>query len=191
MPAADEVHRLQSQKGDPELELFQMVADKGHYGGNGPNTTRQGIYAFSPSGVFLGSRNTHNVEELKRMLDQALERYERLPREQRLRATDPVADVSKLKRWERLYPSDGLVLRVFTRDLPREDEPADWRADAWNQDFAWFRSDEVTRLVPAKLEEGASTEWPIELVNRLARTAFLDVVRGQTPPFAAEDVKVG
>jgi hypothetical protein len=56
---ADEVHALHRGKGDVD-RLFQQVAEQGHYAGRTtPTDTRQGIYAFAPSGAFLGSMNSN------------------------------------------------------------------------------------------------------------------------------------
>ena len=55
VPAADEVWHLQNRK-DAECRLFQAIAEQGHYAGRSrPSTTRQGIYACTPSGRFLAS----------------------------------------------------------------------------------------------------------------------------------------
>jgi hypothetical protein len=95
-----------------------------------------------------------------------------------------------VRRPEALYPEDGLVLRVFSRDLPRENLPKDWRGTAWNQDYAWFRKDEVRSMLPARLSTGERQVVPAALVRRLARLNFVDNVRGQTPAFNDKDLVV-
>ncbi len=196
VPVADEVARLQ-RGSDPEARLFQTIAEQGHYAGYGPpkhTGTRQGTYAAAPSGVLLASINSNNPEKMADMLRRALEKWRSLPRQERLLAQDPqaVAQEAARARAERLYPEGGLVFRVDTRDLPRNDntqEPNDWRANAVNQDFAWFTKDEACRFVPENPAVGQAHEVPEPLIHRLARLHFLDNVRGQTIEYGDEDVK--
>jgi hypothetical protein len=187
VPAADEVGRLQRQK-DPECLLFQRIAEQGHFAGRTePSDTRQGIYATTADGRLLASINTRSPRAMAGMLRQALERWETLAAEP---APVEAADTPReVWRWERLYPEDGLALRVVTRDVDREDGPDDWRAHAWNLDHAWFRREEVQALVPAQDEVGAGATWPAELVIRLVRCHLVDSVRGQVPAFEAADVE--
>lgn len=98
-------------------------------------------------------------------------------------------DVNELDRHDRFYPEGGLVLRVHTRDLPR-DVPQEVRwADAWNLDFAWFKKEEIRQFLPDSPEPGQEHPVPQELVHRLVRLHFLDNVRGQTSPYRADAVK--
>jgi hypothetical protein len=188
VPAADEVGFLQRRPG-PEGDLFRKVAEQGHYAGRmKPTDTRQGIYATAPNGTLLASVNSNDPRRMQEMLEKALAAWGGLPREARL----PEAALEKSPkgrfRWESLYPEDGLALRVNSRDLERPSEGADWRAHAWNQDYAWFRRDEARAFVPAEPKPGAKTDVPSALVRRLARCHLVDDVRGQTPPF--EDAQV-
>jgi hypothetical protein len=170
--------------------LAQKVFEQGHYAGRTqPTNTRQGIYAAAPSGVMLASVNTNDPRRIVAMLRSALDRWNGLSEAERLQAGDPNAQTGRIDRPEKRYPEDGLVLRVFSRDLPREAQPGDWRAGAWNQDYAWFRRDEARALLPAKLEQGAKAAVPEALVRRLARLNFVDNVRGQTTPYADEHVQ--
>lgn len=188
MPVADEVGRLQTGT-DAECRYFQTFAEQGHYAGRTtPSTTRQGIYAVAPSGQLLASLNNRDVRRVAAMLQQAKERYAALPVEQRRGDVSALADAASA-RFERHYPTDGLVLHVFSRDLPRERAGRGWRATAWNQDFAWFRKAEAQSLVPPA-EVGNSTPWPKPLLLRLARCNLIDNVRGQTQPHRPQDVQV-
>src|SRR5262245_12294285 len=110
IPAADEVYRLQGGS-DPECKLFQKFAELGHYGGR-PGTTRQGTYATTASGVFLGSLNSNDPIRVADMLRTALAKWQTLPRESKLLPTDPQKQLPDIKRPERFYPKDGLVLYV-------------------------------------------------------------------------------
>jgi hypothetical protein len=167
VPAADEVHFLQTVKG-PEGALFRTIAEQGHYAGRTqPTSTRQGIYATAPSGVLLASINSNSPKEMKAMLEKALAKWAELPESERFLAEIPKSDRF---RWESRYPADGLVLRVVARDLPRSTPKKDPR---WNLDTAWFTKEEMASFT----KEGAVDE---KLVRRIARCHLLDFVRGQT-----------
>lgn len=190
VPAADEVGRLQRGE-DEECRLFQRIAEQGHYAGRTePSDTRQGIYAAAPSGVLLASINTRDAGAVAEMLRRAWERWEALPAAERERATD-AAPAAAPRRWEARFPGDGLVLRVVARDVGRAGtvETEDWRARAWNQDFAWFTRAEAETLVPAEPVAGAEHAWPDELARRLVRCHLVDDVRGQVPAFRREEVE--
>lgn len=183
---ADEVAAL--QRGEGEIDrFFQEIAEQGHYAGRTkPTSTRQGIYAFAPSGAFLGSMNSNRPENMVKMLTEALAKWDALPEEERYPEKLP-----QQWTWAELYPEDGLVLRTWSRDLPRDAKelPADWRAEAWNQDFAWFRKAELAGFLPQKPTPGATKEVPRRLVERIATLHLVDNVRGQTPPFDRDHLR--
>jgi hypothetical protein len=175
---------------DAECRLFQKIAEQGHYAGQTkPSRTRQGTYATTADGVFLASWNNNNPRFVARKLREAIEKWDRLKAEGRTRPEGPRLDVARLDRVDRHYPEGGLVLRVNTRDLPRE-KPLEGRwASAWNQDFAWFTREEARRFLPEVPEPGRSQEVPRALVERLVRFHLVDNVRGQTSSFRASAVK--
>jgi len=163
------------------------MAEQGHYGGR-PGT-RQGTYAAAPSGVLLASMNSNDPAQIAAMLQRALAKWATLTPEQRLLPDKPERHTAEVQRPERLYPADGLVLRVNTRDLPREKQIADCRSKAWNQDFAWFKKDEARQLLPEQPSVGAKQEAPALLAQRIARCHLVDNVRGQTSAFQPQDVE--
>jgi hypothetical protein len=178
VPVADEVSRLQRDK-EPDCVFFQGFCELGHYGGKTrPSNTRQGIYAVTPSGRFLASCNTRDADEVLAMLAKAKKAWDAMPPAQR-RAADAALDPAAVRRFEQLRPTDGLVLRVYSRDLPRQKVTPGWRGQAWNQDHAWFRRDEALAMVPAP-EVGAERPFPADALLRLARVHLVDNVRGQT-----------
>lgn len=190
VPAADEVWALQNRPG-PERDLFRQVSEKGHYGGRTfPTDTRQGTYALSPSGEFLASANTNDPDAMAAMLAKALDAWKALSKGERLRPEPPDPVSADRARLERMYPKDGLVLRVISRDVDRAEAEAGWRGRAWNMDFAWFRADEVARMLPDDVREAQAYEVPQDLVRRLTRCHFVDNVRGQTSLFREERVQV-
>jgi hypothetical protein len=195
VPAADEVYRLQNpQTGtDPECRLFQKFAELGHYGGR-PGTTRQGTYAATPSGLLLASVNSNDPQRIADMLRRALAKWQTLSREQRLLPDDPHKQAAAIKRPERFYPQDGLVLYVTSRDMPRaapQPQPAKgaWRQLAWNQDYAWFTKREAKQFLPAQPQVGKKHELPLPVLHRIVCAHLVDNVRGQTAPFEESQVK--
>src|SRR5206468_9301402 len=115
-------------------------------------------------------------------------------REERLLRTDHKKQLADIKRPERFYPKDGLVLYVTSRDLPREapmvkPAKADWRLLAWNQDYAWFTKAEARQFLPAKPQVGQKQEVPLPVLHRIACAHLVDNVRGQTSPFEESHVK--
>lgn len=171
--------------------LAQKIFEQGHYAGRTqPSNTRQGIYAAAPSGFMLASINTNDPVAMAGMLRRALDKWNAMTPFERKSSEDVDAQAKQVRRPEALYPEDGLVLRVFSRDLPRENLPKDWRGTAWNQDYAWFRREEVRSMLPVRLSPGESQAVPSGLVRRLARLNFVDNVRGQTPAFNDKDLVV-
>ena len=81
------------------------------------------------------------------------------------------------------------MLHVYSRDLPRESAPADWRGKAWNQDFAWFKKEEAKQFLPQSVRSGQKRDVPAPIVRRMARAHLVDNVRGQTVAFADKHVE--
>jgi hypothetical protein len=155
---------------DQDALLFRKFAkertlNKGNRGG------AQGHYAVAPNGELLAASSSADPKVLVEMMKQGLTKWATLSREQRLlpKPPDPTA-AENWRRKEKLYPDDGLVLRVVARDQTRERWPDS------NLDYAWFRKDEARTLLPAELKKGAKHNLPSELVHRLARFHLLDNV---------------
>jgi len=169
--AADACDRMQKEFcQDEDALLFRKFAKqrtlkKGNRGG------AQGHYAVAPSGELLAASSSADSKVLVEMMKQGLAKWATLPREKRLlpKSPDPKA-AENWRRKEKLYPDDGLALRVVARDQKRERWPDS------NLDYAWFRKDEARTLLPAELKKGAKHNVPRELVQRLARFHLLDNV---------------
>ncbi len=162
------------------------MANNGHYGDK-PGASRQGIYVCAPSGKFLASVNSNNPERVLATLKRGLEVWEELPASER-----PLADDAKIRprhRWEDSYPADGLVLTMYTRDLPEDANPDQDRAPKWNQDPVWFSKSEARQWLPAELTVGAEHTLPRPLALRLACLHLTDTVKGQTSTFSEEEIK--
>ena len=123
------------------------------------------------------------------MLERALEVWSELPEAQRyLGQLDELPALGGQRRISQ-YPEDGLVLRVHSRDLPRDDAPNDWRGKASNRDHAWFRRAELASFLPGSLERGQKVRVEDELFRRLVALHLVDNVRGQVRLFVPEDVE--
>ena len=173
--AADETWRLQRGT-DAESRFFQSFADKAHY--RAENGTRQGYYVVTPSGKLLASVNSRSAEKVLAMMQAGLEKWTAVDAADR-QLPDPKAFAAG-HRWEWSYPSDGLVLERFARDIAGT--PGDRR---WNRDHVWFTKEEAKTIVP----EGVRGPLPKALALRLACTALVDNVRGQTLPFAPQEIE--
>jgi hypothetical protein len=193
VPVAENCTVLQLQQ-DAEGDLFRLIAEQGHYGGRWlPTNTRQGMYACTADGRLLASCNVHGAERLLPVLRQALERREatgRGGRAQALLAGEGATD--RRYRWR--PPEGGMILRVWSRDLPRDPaadtRPDDWRKRAVNLDHAWFRPEEVRAMLPPEpWVPGQPHAWPESLARRLARYHFIDNVRGEPPMWRPEEVR--
>lgn len=113
------------------------------------------------------------------MLRRALNKWNSLPESERYLATQLPPETGR-GRHEAQYPADGLVLRETVRDLPRDFPVNDWRARAWNKDYAWFKKEEARSLLPLVLKAGETQSVPRALMLRLARFNMIDTVRGQS-----------
>ena len=155
---------------DEDALLFRKFAKertltKGNRGG------AQGHYAVAPSGELLAASSSADPKVLVEMMKQGLAKWATLSREKRLlpKSPDP-KEAENWRRKEKLYPHDGLALRVVARDQQRERWPDS------NLDYAWFRKNEARSFLPAKPKKDAQHDVPRELVERLARFHLIDNV---------------
>lgn len=161
-----------------EKRWLLKVYKQGHYR-DVTDFNYQGTYVVTPAGKVLASDNiVKDPAAAVKLLEDGLAQWKRLTPKERLLPEPPDPKVGPKKPFADLYPADGLVLRVVQRRLPdaarkKEDETAQY-----NLDFAWYRKAEARRFLPEKLEKGARHEVPRELVERLARFAFLDNLPG-------------
>jgi hypothetical protein len=175
------VWRLQNLD-EPDCVHFRLHCDEGpNFSRRSGSDTRQGYYAATPSGRWLGSLNSRNPANVAAMLREALQRWNAMSKEERLLDYDPAEILPQINRNENSYPEDGLVLRVNSRDLPRTGlDPTDWRSSAWNFDYAWFTRDEMISMFPRNVQRRQTWEMPEALIRRMAMLHMADNVRGQT-----------
>lgn len=156
--------------------------------------TYQGVFVATPSGMLLAGshEDMHEARKVEKLLRRGLEKWAKLApaerlmsREDQARAAAELATVEGKNR----YPHDGLVLRVICRDLPRNPKSTSPSRNAYNQDYAWFRKGEARAFLPEKPIKGSRRTVPRDLVERLARFHFVDLVRGHTASFPQKAVE--
>lgn len=165
--------------------------------------SRQGIYAVTPSGKLLDSRGLWKVgweamedpKEILKVMHSGLEQWGRMSPAERRRDPGLKLPLESVNNWDKLYPADGLVLRMTCRDLPLK--AGDWSQVIWNDavwenlDYAWFRKQEAFQWIPQSIAAGASWEIPPPLVERLVRFHMIDNVRCHMAKFfRKEDVQL-
>lgn len=177
VPAVDEVWRLQRGT-DAESRHFQAMADQGHYGGGGG--TRQGLYVLTADGTFLASSNHLSAERALATLAAGMDAWKRTSKAQR---TLPEDWSLPRKRWEDSLPHDAMILRTYNADLGEGAQ-----RERLNRDHVWITKEEAAGWLPAAPRVGAVHPIAPVLRDRIARFHLVDNVRGQTLPFASEDV---
>ncbi len=182
MPAADEVYRLQTDD-DADCRFFRAAV----YGDARPRKgSMQGTYVFAPSGELLGRLNSLHADKVVAMLTAALEKWDAL--EDGRRWLTERSGLEPEHRWEDSYPEGGLVLMRTARDVPGED-PAAEPLRPFNRGQVWFSAAEARRWLPEKIAAGETHEISDDLLLRLACFHLVDNVRGQTIPFAPEEIE--
>ena len=179
-PAADEVWRLQRDD-DPECTWFR-TAVRGKP--DAISGTMQGTYVLTATGKLLARVNSANADHVLKVLHKSLEAWNELPASERKANRDAAPRANH--RWEDSYPANGLVLERFARDI--SDNPSDQPIAPINRDPVWFSEEEAQGWLP-EARVGASTEVATHCIERLARTSFVDNVRGQTLPFIQSELR--
>ena len=161
------------------------MADRGHYRSKGQ--TRQGIYVCSPSGKLLSSINSLDPDKVLESIRGGLKKWESLTPVERTLVSGE--EIEPNHRWEDNYPVGGLVLTSVNTDLPSDPPRTEERTGLWNLDHVWFSKTEARRWLSADPQEGETYPLPEDLANRLFRFHLVDNVRGQTLPFAPQEIK--
>ena len=165
--------------------MFQEIANKGHYRKVGGS--RQGIYICSPSGELLSSVNSLNPDVVLEVIQKGLDTWDQLPGDKRKLPEDFTKHIEH--RWEDSYPNDGLILKGAKADLLSDPPKFSERGDRWNMDYIWFNKSEAKKWIPKNYIKGEAIECPIIIKDRLFRFHLVDNVRGQTLPFAPQEIK--
>jgi len=157
--------------------------------------TFQGVFVATPNGLLLaGSHDAvHDPRKVEKHMREGLDKWAKLSADERLLSkaefATAVAELGVVEGKSR-YPRDGLVLSAICRDLPRSPKSGTSPSrNAYNLDYAWFRKNETREFLPAQSINGAKHKVPRELVERLARFHFVDLVRGHTSSFPQKAVE--
>ena len=170
---------------DLDATFFQEMANKGHYQTAGQ--TRQGIYVCSPNGKLLSSINSLNADDVLKSIMNGLEKWNGLSASERQLPSDQT--LKPLHRWENSYPDQGLVLTSANADLFTDPPLQTNRSDRSNMDHVWFSKSEARQWLPDDPKEGDVYDLPDHLAKRLFCFHLVDNVRGQTLPFASQEIK--
>ena len=161
------------------------MANEGHYQRVGG--TRQGIYVCSPSGLLLNSINSLNPDDVLKMIESGLEKWNSLPLSDRNISINSIPKARH--RWEDSYPENGMVLNLSKIDLFTDPPLQSERSHRWNRDFVWFNKDEVSQWVRENPKTGDIYNLPDIILERLFCFHLVDNTRGQTLPFAPQEIK--
>ena len=170
---------------DPDAIIFQEMANQGHYRTTGG--TRQGIYVCSAGGKLMSSINSLNADDVLKTIEAGLDKWDALPVSEKLLSNGYELNIKH--RWENSYPDQGLVLTSVNADLFTDPPKQTDRSDRWNMDHAWFSQAEARGWLPDDPKNGDIYELPEELANRLFCFHLVDNVRGQSLPFAPQEIK--
>lgn len=163
------------------------MANEGHYQREGG--TRQGIYVCSPNGQLLSSINSLDPNEVINILEHGLKQWKKLSGS--YRKLPPDHELKPEHRWEDSFPENGLILTSANTDLLSDPPVQENRSDRSNLDHIWFSQSEIADWLPNELEVGEKYDLPDNLFERLIRFHLVDNVRGQTLPFASQEIKSG
>ncbi|MDA1054714.1 MAG: hypothetical protein O3C40_30170 [Planctomycetota bacterium] len=157
--------------------------------------TYQGVFVATPNGLLLAGSHeaVHDPRKVEQHMRQGLEKWAKLSAAERLLSeaefADALAELGAVEGKSQ-YPQDGLVLSSFCRDLPRSAKPGNSPSrNAYNQDYAWFRKAEARAFLPVQPIQGTTHQVPRDVVERLARFHFVDLVRGHTASYPQQAVE--
>jgi len=185
VPVAENCRHLRNQQ-DAKGEFFRSIAEQGYRVGQGLSpTTWQGSYLCTAAGELLASGNPSDAHQALALIQRASEHRSRRANQ----STRPIIPESYEPdpEYEWAYPENGLILKGYVRDLPRESGESDLRK--WNLDYVWFTQKEAASLVKEAAEIGQGYPIPQPLILRLVRFHFLDTVRGESLRWRSEHVK--
>lgn len=183
-------------------KFFMDMTRESPRGDVGDNT-RQGRYAFTAAGKFLGFNNNRGPERMLAMLRDSLAKWEALPAEARQPPAD-LADMPREDRYFRVPPADGAVIKAFTRVLersadgtlssvtPPEQSAGDFRHRGLGAavDHLWLSAADLKALLPpADAATGTSVPLPRPIAQRIARYHLVDSTRGEPPHWKRAEVK--
>ena len=120
------------------------------------------------------------------MMESSLKAWRQLSKEER-QLTDE-AWVRSDGRMEAREPKDGLILAMYTRDLPENGDASSTCQNRWNRDTAWFTKDEAHAMIPHSPTLGQEFALSDTFVHRVVMLHMVDMVNGQTDPFDVDEI---
>ncbi len=185
----------QRRRKDKEGEFFRGVAVASGKPNNGG--TLQGIYCFAADGTPLGYKNAgQDARVMKQVFEEALFKFDKLPAAQRKPGGITIEEHGRLDpTYSRTPPTDGLILKVYTRIVDYKDDGyckgtcAKTGGDKAARDHMWLTADEVQSLVPVKAEVGAKFPVPPKIVERMIRYHLVDNTRGEPHHWTREQIR--
>jgi hypothetical protein len=192
--AADDWYQRRRQ--DAEGAFFISVANQGPRKGEG-GSTRQGIYCFTADGKLLAYKNAgQNPEVMRDTLRLGLREWKKLPEDRRKPGAIKVEDLPKTDAaYSRKPPTNGLIVKVFTRILDRKDGEfcqgtcKTLGGDKASRDHLWLTEAEWKSLVPANPTKGDRAALPAKIAERICRFHLIDNTRGEPPMWRREDIR--
>jgi hypothetical protein len=162
-------------------------------------TTKQGVYAMTPDGEYLGGHfGRHSRADTLAMLKESLLKWNELAQKKALKPK-PIPGRAPNRTWGvdglpssaggQAGAKAGLILQVYTRDLPGASEKTPGIGeykDFWNENWIDFSPDELLGFVP---KGGAKGAVPDALIRRMGRECLIDNVRGQVASWAEGEIK--
>lgn len=204
---ADEVYMLYPEdqwnlkrvKDKPAHQFFKRFGEAMPAGDWNHPGTKQGLYMIGPDGEYLEGKFAASgvPDDIKARMRRALVRWQDLRRKKKY-ANKPVPEV--VSTLPARVDGKEFVLRVHSRDLPRENGPTGKRFDAkvdakagwmeftkwaWNEN--WQAVDDWRAFVPAKGNKPQEVDGGV--VQRLAREMLIDNVRGQAGKWPKDALK--
>jgi hypothetical protein len=183
----------QRRRSDPEGEFFRQTVSPGRR----DQSTRQGIYCLTASGILLASNNHQDAEAVRELLAKGLRAWDRLPDRERRPGAVRVPDLNRTdERFTRTPPAGGLILNVWTRILDRNARGQLMRGscrfpggEQAARDHMWITKEEWQSLVPATAKKGEQFPMPPALADRLIRYHLVDNTRGEPPCWQPAQVR--
>ena len=189
-PVAIDIDKVIYKK-DAEGDYFRKVAEQGHYAGRTkPTKTRQGLYVALADGKLLASINSSNADTVLEMMKKAVANLDKMKADGSAIGADLVKKSFKPdSKYATPFPVGGMIVKVTVRDMPRKSDPK-FSTTQHNFDYLWLTADEVASFAPAKAKTGEVYEVPTDVIKRIAQFHLLDSVKGETPFWPEDAVKV-
>lgn len=161
---------------DAEGKFYQTIARQGPR--KNMKQTTQGLYVCDAAGKLYGYANNRHADTLKRILREALKKFDADSQSEILPmgAPDP--------NYQRSLPAGAVVIQVNTKVLSGYKETDDAFLKIFQQSIArdnlWILADEIKQL-----KDGVVAE---SLANRIARFHLIDNTRGEPDMWNRNDI---